>query len=104
MQRNIDQEFKDTIKAELYQRTDARIGVRCGYYDRVFTSTFGQTGKHIRNVFIESFNGRLRHECLNQHYFETLQEAKKIAENWRIEYNTFRLHGSLNGFIMICTV
>jgi putative transposase len=58
---------------------------------------FIKPGKPIQNAFIESFNGRLRHECLNQHYFETLQEAKKIVENWRIEYNTFRPHGSLNG-------
>lgn len=58
---------------------------------------FIQPGKPIQNAFIESFNGRLRHECLNQHYFIALQEAKKIIENWRKEYNTFRPHGSLNG-------
>lgn len=58
---------------------------------------FIQPGKPIQNAFIESFNGRLRHECLNQHYFVTLQEAKKIIEDWRMEYNTFRPHGSLNG-------
>jgi len=58
---------------------------------------FIKPGKPIQNAFIESFNGRLRHECLNQHYFETLQEAKKIIEDWRMEYNTFRPHGSLNG-------
>jgi transposase InsO family protein len=34
---------------------------------------------------------------LNQHYFATLHEAKKIIEDWRLEYNTFRPHGSLNG-------
>jgi len=58
---------------------------------------FIQPGKPIQNAFIESFNGRLRHECLNQHYFVTLGEAKNIIENWRKEYNTFRPHGSLNG-------
>jgi len=58
---------------------------------------FIKPGKPIQNAFIESFNGRLRHECLNQHYFETLQEAKKIIEDWQKEYNTFRPHGSLNG-------
>ena len=58
---------------------------------------FIKPGKPIQNAFIESFNGRLRHECLNQHYFVTLQEAKKIIEDWRMEYNTFRPHGSLNG-------
>ena len=54
-------------------------------------------GKPIENAFIESFNGRFRHECLNQHYFGALQEAKEIAEQWRINYNTFRPHSSLNG-------
>jgi putative transposase len=58
---------------------------------------FIKPGKPIQNAFIESFNGRLRHECLNQHYFVTLQEAKKIIEAWRMEYNTFRPHGSLSG-------
>lgn len=58
---------------------------------------FIKPGKPIQNAFIESFNGRLRHECLNQHYFETLEEAKKIIKDWRTEYNTFRPHGSLNG-------
>jgi putative transposase len=58
---------------------------------------FIKPGKPIQNAFIESFNGRVRHECLNQHYFVTLQEAKKIIEDWRLEYNTFRPHGSLNG-------
>jgi putative transposase len=58
---------------------------------------FIKPGKPIQNAFIESFNGRLRHECLNQHYFVTLAEAKKIIEDWRMEYNTFRPHGSLNG-------
>lgn len=58
---------------------------------------FIKPGKPIQNAFIESFNGRLRHECLNQHYFATLEEAKKIIEDWRLEYNTFRPHGSLKG-------
>lgn len=58
---------------------------------------FIKPGKPIQNAFIESFNGRLRHECLNQHYFTTLAEAKRIVGDWRLEYNTFRPHGSLNG-------
>jgi len=58
---------------------------------------FIKPGKPIQNAFIESFNGRLRHECLNQHYFVTLLEAKRIIETWRLEYNSFRPHGSLNG-------
>jgi putative transposase len=56
---------------------------------------FIKPGKPIQNTFIGSFNERLRCECLNQHYFVTLQEAKKIIEGWRLEYNTFRKHSSL---------
>jgi putative transposase len=66
-------------------------------YQNNVTLDFIQPGKPIQNAFIESFNGRLRHECLNQHYFVLLQEAKTVIENWRIEYNTFRPHGSSNG-------
>ena len=38
---------------------------------------FIKPGKPVQNAFIESFNGRLRHECLNQHYFVSFEEAKK---------------------------
>jgi putative transposase len=51
----------------------------------------------MQNAFIESFSGRLRLECLSLHYFETLQKAKKIVENWWVEYNTFRPYGSFKG-------
>ena len=39
------------------------------------------------NGFIESFNGKLRDECLNMHWFESLSEAKRIIEGWRFEYS-----------------
>ena len=54
-------------------------------------------GKPIRNGFVESFNGRLRDECLNEHLFDTLKQAREIIEEWRIDYNTNRPHSSLNG-------
>lgn len=47
------------------------------------------------NAFVESFNGKLRDECLNTHWFETLDEAKSNLEDWRKEYNTERPHTSL---------
>ena len=47
------------------------------------------------NGFIESFNGKLRDECLNMHWFESLAEAKRIIECWRVEYNETRPHSSL---------
>lgn len=58
---------------------------------------FISPGKPTENAFVESFNGKLRHECLNQHYFKTLDEAKALIEDWRMRYNEFRPHRSLNG-------
>jgi putative transposase len=54
-------------------------------------------GKPMQNAFVESFNGRLRDECLNEHLFANLNEARQIIEAWRIDYNTNRPHTSLNG-------
>jgi putative transposase len=54
-------------------------------------------GKPTQNGFIESFNGRLRDECLNEHLFANLAEARRIIEAWRIDYNTRRPHSSLDG-------
>ena len=54
-------------------------------------------GKPMQNAFVESFNGRLRDECLNEHIFGNLAEARKIIEKWRIDYNTQRPHTSLGG-------
>jgi putative transposase len=55
-------------------------------------------GKPTQNGFIESFNGRLRDECLNERLFASLPEARRIIEEWRTDYNTLRPHTSLNGF------
>ncbi len=51
----------------------------------------------MQNGFVESFNGRLRDECLNKHLFANLTEARDIIEEWRNDYNTNRPHSSLNG-------
>ena len=51
----------------------------------------------MQNALLESFNGRLRDECLNEHILGNLAEARKIIENWRINYNTHRPHTSLGG-------
>jgi putative transposase len=48
-------------------------------------------------AFVESFSGRLRDECLNEHLFASLKEAREIIEEWRTDYNTHRPHSSLNG-------
>jgi putative transposase len=56
---------------------------------------FSRPGKPTDNAFAESFNGRFRDECLNQHWFASLEEARQIIEVWRIEYNTERPHRAL---------
>lgn len=56
---------------------------------------FIRPGHPVENCFIESFNGKLRDECLNQHHFATLQEARAAVEQWRQEYNTERPHRGL---------
>jgi putative transposase len=58
---------------------------------------FIQPGKPIQNCYIESFNSRFRDECLNQHVFHTLEEAKDLIEVWRDDYNRLRPHTSLGG-------
>ena len=59
-------------------------------------SIFIDPGSPWQNGKCESFNGKLRAECLNAHSFRTLREAKVLIEMWRKEYNTFRPHRSLN--------
>jgi putative transposase len=54
-------------------------------------------GKPQQNGFVESFNDRLRHECLNEHLFGILPAARRIIEAWRSGYNKDRPHTSLNG-------
>ena len=56
---------------------------------------FISPGKPSQNAYAESFNDKIRKECFNEYWFPTLQEARKIVEEWRNEYNTFRPHSSL---------
>lgn len=56
---------------------------------------FIRPGKPIENAFIESFNGRFRDECLNEHWFRTVDDAQARIEAWRCEYNTERPHSAL---------
>ncbi len=52
-------------------------------------------GKPTDNAHIESFNARLRAECLNAHVFESLEDAKKTLTSWRSDYNAVRPHSAL---------
>ena len=56
-----------------------------------------EPGKPNQNAYIESFNGRFRDECLNEHWFTSLRHAKVIIDTWRCEYNEERPKKSLGG-------
>jgi len=56
---------------------------------------FIDPGKPMQNGSIESFNGRFREECLDQSWFTSLPEARRIIEAWRLDYNEDRPHTSL---------
>jgi putative transposase len=56
---------------------------------------FIQPGKPVQNAYVESFNGRLRDECLNANWFTSLSDARRKIEEWRQDYNQQRPHSSL---------
>ena len=56
---------------------------------------YTRPGKPTDNGFIESFNAQVRRECLSQHYFSSLIDARVVLDEWRDEYNNRRPHGSL---------
>jgi putative transposase len=60
-----------------------------------------EPGKPVQNAFVESFNSRLRDECLNEHVFLTLAEARETIEAWRYDYNHLRPHSSLGALTPI---
>ncbi len=51
----------------------------------------------MQNGFVESFIGRLRDECLNEHLFTSYTHARTVINAWRIDYNITRPHSSLEG-------
>ena len=71
--------------------------LRLWAHRRGVTLSFIEPGKPVQNAFIESFNGRLRDECLNANLFADLPEAERLVEAWRRDYNEARPHGALNG-------
>jgi putative transposase len=74
------------IGRALAQWADAH-GVRLHFID---------PGKPVQNAYIESFHGRFRDECLNESWFLTVPDAKRIIGAWRQDYNTERPHSSLD--------
>ena len=67
---------------------------RWAYWNHVELD-FSRPGKPTDNALIEAFNSRLRQECLNEHWFLSLPDARDKIEAWRLEYNQGRPHSSL---------
>ncbi|MBZ9810889.1 IS3 family transposase [Mesorhizobium sp. ESP-6-2] len=64
-------------------------------YQKGVELDFSRPGKPTDNAFIESFNGKFRSECLNAHWFLTLDDARLKMEEWRKDYNTVRPHSAI---------
>jgi putative transposase len=56
-----------------------------------------EPSKHAQNVYVESFNGRLRDQCLNEHWFTSMAHAKLVIDAWRRKYNEERPKKILGG-------
>jgi putative transposase len=64
-------------------------------YQHKVTLHFITPGRPMENGYIESFYGKFREKCLNEHWFLTLDDARETIEKWRIDYNRVRPHSSL---------
>lgn len=73
-------------------------------YQRGVTLDFSRPGKPTDNAFIESFNGKLRAECLNAHWFMSLADAEEKCEAWRRDYNEVRPHSAIGNKVPISLV
>ncbi len=74
-----------TSKAMFYWQKES--GVKLGFI---------QPGKPTQNAFVESLNGKFRNECLNQHWFRSIDDARHEIDQWREHYNHVRPHSALN--------
>jgi putative transposase len=64
-------------------------------YERGIKLQFIRPGKPVDNAYMESFNGKFRDECLNQNWFMSVEHARRVVEEWRIDFNGERPHSSL---------
>jgi len=76
-------------------------------YENKVTMAYSRPGRPADNPFIESFNGSFRDECLNAHWFLSLEDAAQKIETWRHDYNEYRPYSSLDDltpaqFIDLC--
>ena len=86
--------FPDTIRVDNGPEFISRSLEWWAYWNKV-TLNFSRRGKPTDNAYIESFNGKLRAECLNQHWFLSLADARTKLEHWQEEYIQQRPHSSL---------
>lgn len=64
-------------------------------YEHGVALDFIQPGKPIQNPYVESFNGKMRDECLNVHWSADLAEARRQIQEWSDDYTRVRPHSSL---------
>lgn len=64
-------------------------------YERKIELRLIEAGKPTQNAYIESFNGKFRDECLNEHWFRSLAEAREVIAAWRMDYNQSRPHSAI---------
>ena len=67
---------------------------RWAYWNKVELD-FSRPGRPSDNALVEAFNSRFRQECLNEHWFLSIEDAKEKITRWQIEYNTERPHSAL---------
>ena len=86
--------YPKTIRVDNGPEFTSRALDQWAYLNKVELD-FSRPGKPTDNAFIESFNGKLRTECLTQHWFTSVSDAKLKIEEWRRDYNEARPHESL---------
>jgi putative transposase len=64
-------------------------------YTRGLRLEFIDPGRPMQNAYVESFNGKFRDECLNEHWFLSLEDAQEKVDAWREDYNRQRPHSAL---------
>jgi len=93
--RQTQQRVPQRLQTDNGSKFISKVLYRWAYENRV-TMDFSRPGKPTDNALVKSFNGNLRDEFLNVHWFLSLEDAQEKIEHWRQEYNQYRPHSSLN--------
>lgn len=80
---------------DTFSRFSPAVDPRFSYRGEDVVLDFSRPGKPTDNAFIESFNGKFRAECLNAHWFMSLDDARSKMEDWRKDYNEVRPHSAI---------